>query len=143
MRLSSKAIAGDGIQHRAGEKAQADDYEQKVEHGYLTFRVIAALNYAPAHKDSRRKDRCKNKNFIRSNKNRNFIQLWRPVESQSAYFGRPESAAMRGFYWDIPPGNKSDTAKTSNATTARATEISKKTRCAEFSGFIGMGCSRA
>jgi len=34
---------------------------------------------------------------------------------------------MHGFYWEIPPGNKSDTARTSDATTARTTEISKKT----------------
>jgi hypothetical protein len=43
MGLSSQTIAGDGIQHRAGEKAQADDYEQKVEHENLSFRAIAAL----------------------------------------------------------------------------------------------------
>jgi hypothetical protein len=37
MGLSSQPIAGDGIQHRAGEKAEADGYEHQVEHGNLTF----------------------------------------------------------------------------------------------------------
>jgi hypothetical protein len=46
---SSHPVAGDGVQHRAGEKAQADGYEQNVEHGNLTFsarsRSSGTLNY--------------------------------------------------------------------------------------------------
>jgi hypothetical protein len=34
---SSQTIAGDGVEHRGREKAQADGYEQNVEHGNLTF----------------------------------------------------------------------------------------------------------
>jgi len=30
--ISSEAFASDGVEHRAAEKAKADDYEQNVEH---------------------------------------------------------------------------------------------------------------
>jgi hypothetical protein len=43
MGLSSQSLAGGGVQHRAGEEGQADGYEQKVEHGVLSFRAIASL----------------------------------------------------------------------------------------------------
>jgi hypothetical protein len=95
MRLSSKTIAGDGIQHRAGEKAQADDYEQKVEHGSLSFRPFAAFKYAPSHKNSRRKGRYKNKIFIRLYKNKSFIRLWQPVERRSVLAAVAENARLR------------------------------------------------
>ena len=36
---SSQTIAGDGVEHRGREKAEADDYEKDVEHGGLIFRA--------------------------------------------------------------------------------------------------------
>jgi len=30
--ISSEALAGDGVEHRAGQKAEANKYEQNVEH---------------------------------------------------------------------------------------------------------------
>jgi hypothetical protein len=32
MTNSSQAIAGDGVQHRAGKEAEADSYKQNVQH---------------------------------------------------------------------------------------------------------------
>jgi hypothetical protein len=34
---SSHPVAGDCVEHRAGEKTQADDYEKNIEHEDLTL----------------------------------------------------------------------------------------------------------
>jgi len=34
---SSHTIAGDGVQHRAAQKGEADGYEQNIEHEDLVF----------------------------------------------------------------------------------------------------------
>ena len=38
---SSQPIAGGGIEHRTGEKTEADGYEKDIEHGNLTIGTIA------------------------------------------------------------------------------------------------------
>jgi hypothetical protein len=38
---SSHAVAGDGVKHGAAQKAEANDYEENIEHESLTFRAPA------------------------------------------------------------------------------------------------------
>jgi hypothetical protein len=41
---SSQSIASDGVKHGAGQKAEADGYEEDVKHGDLVFSgAISAL----------------------------------------------------------------------------------------------------
>jgi hypothetical protein len=43
MGLSSQAIAGDGVQHRACQKSETNGYEHQVEHGNLTISARSQL----------------------------------------------------------------------------------------------------
>jgi hypothetical protein len=47
MGRSSQTIAGDGVQHGAGKKTEANDYEKNVEHGGLIFRARTGLTDRP------------------------------------------------------------------------------------------------